>query len=394
MGDVRKRKTTLKATLDGEVTYLYPTTSGDQVFLDDNTKLSPKIADMISAINLREKITDHNADVAALNESIDTKVADAIHNSDVKVSDMKTYVDENVATINASMEASHTAINDSIEAANANIALRAKQADVDAAISNLSNSVDTKLADKASTEYVDTKVSDLKQEILGDLPVEAYDTFTELASYISEHQELSDSLTEAIETKANKTDVDAALSLKANQTDVDIALAGKVNTSDLVDPGNGTITLKQGGEIKGSFSMNQDRNVEIVLDNNNPTYTTMVAASATEDGKGGLVPAPAAGKQSSFLRGDGTWATPADTKYTLESFGVSATADEINYIGGATSNIQLQLNEKADTDHTHDDRYYTKTEVETKLSQKAQFYIAKSKPEALTSSDIWFRTTN
>ena len=140
--------------------------------------------------------------------------------------------------------------------------------------------------------------------------------------------------------------------------------------------------------------MNQDRNVEIVPDNNNPTYTTMVAASATEDGKGGLVPAPAAGKQSSFLRGDGTWATPADTKYTLESFGVSATADEINYIGGATSNIQVQLNEKADTDHTHDDRYYTKTEVETKLSQKAQFYIAKSKPEALTSSDIWFRTTN
>ena len=44
MGDIRKRKTTLKATLDGEVTYLYPTTSGDQVFLDDNTKLSPKIA--------------------------------------------------------------------------------------------------------------------------------------------------------------------------------------------------------------------------------------------------------------------------------------------------------------------------------------------------------------
>lgn len=45
----------------------------------------------------------------------------------------------------------------------------------------------------------------------------------------------------------------------------------------------------------------------------NTTYSNMTAATASAAGKAGLVPAPAAGKQASFLRGDGTWATPTDT---------------------------------------------------------------------------------
>ncbi len=40
----------------------------------------------------------------------------------------------------------------------------------------------------------------------------------------------------------------------------------------------------------------------------------MTAASENEAGKAGLVPAPSAGEQGMFLRGDGTWATPTDTK--------------------------------------------------------------------------------
>ena len=42
----------------------------------------------------------------------------------------------------------------------------------------------------------------------------------------------------------------------------------------------------------------------------------MKAATASAAGSAGIVPAPAAGKQASFLRGDGTWAVPTDTKYT------------------------------------------------------------------------------
>lgn len=46
------------------------------------------------------------------------------------------------------------------------------------------------------------------------------------------------------------------------------------------------------------------------------TYSDMTGATSSAAGKAGLVPAPAAGKQASFLRGDGTWVVPTDTKYT------------------------------------------------------------------------------
>ncbi len=42
----------------------------------------------------------------------------------------------------------------------------------------------------------------------------------------------------------------------------------------------------------------------------------MTAATASAAGKAGLVPAPAAGAQSKYLRGDGTWQTPPDTNTT------------------------------------------------------------------------------
>ncbi len=47
----------------------------------------------------------------------------------------------------------------------------------------------------------------------------------------------------------------------------------------------------------------------------NTTYSTFKAATSTAAGGSGLVPAPVAGKQASYLRGDGQWATPPNTTY-------------------------------------------------------------------------------
>lgn len=63
------------------------------------------------------------------------------------------------------------------------------------------------------------------------------------------------------------------------------------------------------------------------------TVRTMGAATASAAGSTGLVPAPGSGKQGSYLRGDGTWVVPTDTKNTA---GSSDTSSKI-YLIGATS---------------------------------------------------------
>lgn len=62
---------------------------------------------------------------------------------------------------------------------------------------------------------------------------------------------------------------------------------------------------------------------------------------------------------------------PEIPEVTLASLGVTATAQELNYTDGVTSNIQTQLNGKAAASHNHDDRYYTEDEVDGLLAAKA-----------------------
>ena len=96
----------------------------------------------------------------------------------------------------------------------------------------------------------------------------------------------------------------------------------------------------------------------------NTTYSNMKGATTSAAGKAGLAPAPSAGAANRYLRSDGTWAVPPDTNttYTLSSFGITATAaelnhldgitatvTELNYADGVTSNIQTQLNAKQAT---------------------------------------------
>lgn len=51
--------------------------------------------------------------------------------------------------------------------------------------------------------------------------------------------------------------------------------------------------------------------------------------------------------------GSKTSVTDANTTYSLSSFGVTATAAELNYMDGVTSNVQTQLNGKAASNHSH-----------------------------------------
>lgn len=101
------------------------------------------------------------------------------------------------------------------------------------------------------------------------------------------------------------------------------------------------------GLVKIGYSAN-GKNYPVALDGNgkmyvnvpwtdtNTTYTNMGAASASAAGKAGLVPAPAAGKQASFLRGDGTWVVPTNTTYGLASTTANGLLRQLN---GSTANF-------------------------------------------------------
>ena len=113
------------------------------------------------------------------------------------------------------------------------------------------------------------------------------------------------------------------------------------------------ITTNDQGHVTAATAVSKEDITSLGIPGQDTTYSAMKGATASATGTAGLAPAPAAGAANRYLRSDGTWAVPPDTTYTLDSFGITATAEELNYCDGVTSNIQTQLDSKADASHTH-----------------------------------------
>lgn len=108
------------------------------------------------------------------------------------------------------------------------------------------------------------------------------------------------------------------------------------------------------GLVKIGYSAN-GKNYPVALDGNgkmyvnvpwtdtNTTYTNMGAASASASGKAGLVPAPAAGAQAKYLRGDGTWQTPPDTTYSNMGGATSSAAGSAGLVPAPTAGKQTSF---------------------------------------------------
>ncbi len=109
-------------------------------------------------------------------------------------------------------------------------------------LTEIITSVGTKANSTDVTTEISTAIDALRQEMLGETPVEAYNTFTELANYISEHEEISTALTDAIGNKADKSTVEAiqatvdtlgAMATKdiISENELDEALKAKINSA-------------------------------------------------------------------------------------------------------------------------------------------------------------------
>lgn len=195
------KKTTLKALIDAKVTELMPKTSGDQIYLDDTTTLTPKIAEMVGAINLREKT-----------EVVDSKIADSKSYTDTSVSaaltEAKGYSDTNTSdTLSKAKEYTNTSVTD----ANSHT-----DTSVSSALSEAKSYTDTNVASVLSEakSYTDTGIANLIDGAPSTL-----DTLKEIADAMADNESVVDALNVSIGTKANTADL-AAVAFSGKYSDL------------------------------------------------------------------------------------------------------------------------------------------------------------------------------
>ena len=273
------KKAILKALIDGVITELMVKTNTEQVYIDESTTLTAKLAEMIAAINLRAKTTD-----------------------------------------------------------------------------------------------VETMINELKQELLGDVPVEAYDTFTELAAYIEEHEEVAESITAAIGNKADKSvveDIQATLSTLGALATKDIVTESDLDP-DLVE------MINSGGQASHSHTNKE------VLDTITSEKVTNWDAAATSKhihSNQTVLDGITSGDISS-------WNTAGNDTHTHSNKTV---------IDGITSTKVTNWDAAATNNHSHDNKEALDSITVDKISawdSKSAVHVGSTEPTELTAGDLWFHVTN
>ena len=113
--------------------------------------------------------------------------------------------------------------------------------------------------------------------------------------------------------KADKSKLDGvAAGAEVNQNAFSKIVVG--STTIIADTEIDTLTLVAGTNITLTPDATNDK---VTITAKDTTYTNMTGATASAAGKAGLAPAPAAGAQGKYLRGDGTWQTPPNTTYAV-----------------------------------------------------------------------------
>ena len=169
----------LKAKIEGIIYEMMVKTTAANVYVDDSTTLAAKLSSIISDIATKASTSDLNSGLATkANVSHTHAQSEVTGLTDALAAKASTKaLTEGLAT---KADASHTHAQSDITGLTDALALLAAKTEVTSAIDAL------------------------RQEMLGDTPVEAYNTFTELAAYIAEHKEAADALTAAVGNKADK----------------------------------------------------------------------------------------------------------------------------------------------------------------------------------------------
>ena len=113
-----------------------------------------------------------------------------------------------------------------------------------------------------------------------------------------------------------------------------LSISGKTITATFVNDTTSTVSLEK-TNVESALGYTINASVPSNAKFTDTTYSNMTAATSSAAGKAGLVPAPAAGKQASFLRGDGTWvainASATAGTATPKAAGTAAVGTSTNY---------------------------------------------------------------
>lgn len=143
---------------------------------------------------------------------------------------------------------------------------------------------------------------------------------------------------------------------------------GAANASDIAKIKDGTTVVPKATSAANVNGYTVAANVPAGARFTDTTYSDMKGATGSAAGTHGLVPAPAAGKNGQFLRGDGTWASPAntDTHYTAKNVISNSSTGQSN--SGNASNPFLNLIENGAVRSTHQIKGGGSTTVTTDIN--------------------------
>lgn len=217
--------------------------------------------------------------------------------------------------------------------------------------------------------YLDKGSSRVEMSSLQDLS--DYVTSTQLSSAIGEEasarQKQDQLLEQAIDDKLGADDIIAGNNVQVSHDDESGHMTISA-TDTKYSAGTGLGMIGNGFYIlNGGIGLNQLANDSVSEDKliDGAVDTAKIADGAVTADKlaAGVIPKDTnttytltkSGSTITLEGSDGssTSVTDANTTYTLSSFGVTATAAELNYMDGVTSNVQTQLNGKAASSHSH-----------------------------------------
>lgn len=290
----------------------------------------------------------------AKNAIIKSKIENVVYELMIKTDAANVYVDDS------------TTLAAKLSSIIADIATKATTAELTSGLAGKANASHTHsqsevtgltdaLATLATSASVTSAIDALRQEMLGDTPVEAYNTFTELAAYISEHQEAADALTAAVGNKADKATTISGYGITDayTKTEVDTKISDAIASAT---GGESAASVKASLE---AYKTSNDARVD-ALEEDTHTHSNKTVLD-------GITSA----KISAWDTAEGNAKTYAD---------------------GLNTAMDTRVDALEASTHTHSNKTVLDGITSAKVTAwdgKSKIYFSTTEPSSLTSNDLW-----